>query len=326
MADHGRLYAVNKEMQNNLITDAKANGDDDECDQTHLSPMRFSPSRQFTASLKSINDEYTYGHDKKQETGPVVVGFDSDRFIKYCDRASPDYDSKFANFDEIAGELFQTGEVWVSHDLLFEAMELLFKYHGFTICIEKEILMCNRKGEHKTSRAYVNGALKADCTFHFKLALLETEKYLPPNSTVKKSRYKKMWDRPPQILSGCAEHGELCTPNRSNRITTCQQQGKYVDHIQSSDIFSLCNSLENFGGLDLNLVVNSLRHVWPWLKAISKHSVFNIHSKIMKLLSVLDESKRDYEHFKAVVNATDMLSRIDNEVFLDDDRDKLLTL
>ena len=99
MADHGRLYAVNEEMRNSLITDAKAYGDDDECDQTHLSPVRFSPSWLFAASLILINDEYTYGHDKKQQTGPVVVGFDSDRFIKYCDRASPDYDSKLTDFN-----------------------------------------------------------------------------------------------------------------------------------------------------------------------------------------------------------------------------------
>ena len=92
---------------------------------------------------------------------------------------------------KFAGELFQTGEVWVSRDLLVEAMELLSKYHGFTICIEKETVMCNRKGENKTSHAYVNGALKAGCTFHFKLASLETEKYLHPNSTVKKWRYKQ---------------------------------------------------------------------------------------------------------------------------------------
>ena len=90
MADHGRSYAVNEEMRNNLITDANANGDDDECNQTYLSLTRFSTYRQFAASLKLINDKYTYGHDKKQQTGPVMVGFDSDRFIQYCDRASPD--------------------------------------------------------------------------------------------------------------------------------------------------------------------------------------------------------------------------------------------
>jgi len=84
-------------------------------------------------------------------------------------------------------------------------MELLSEYHGFTICIKKETLIFNRKGENKTSRAYVNGALNAGCTYHFKLASLETKKYLPPNSTVKKWRYKKRWDRPTQILSGREE-------------------------------------------------------------------------------------------------------------------------
>ena len=82
MADQDRSYAVDEEMQNNLITDTKANCSDDDCNQTHLSHVRFSSSWQFAESLKLINNEYTYGHDKKQWTGPVVVGFNSDRFIK----------------------------------------------------------------------------------------------------------------------------------------------------------------------------------------------------------------------------------------------------
>jgi hypothetical protein len=94
-----------------MITDAKANCDDNGCNQTHISLVRFSTSQQFAASLKLINDEYTYGHDKKQQTGTVVVGFDSDRIIKYCDKASPDYDLNFADFNEITRELFQSEEV-----------------------------------------------------------------------------------------------------------------------------------------------------------------------------------------------------------------------
>ena len=159
-----------KKCKNNLITDAKANCHNDECDQMHIPHVRFSTSQQFASSLKLIHDEYTYSHDKKQQTGSFMVGFDSDKFIKCCDKASPDYDSNFVDFNEIARELFQTEEAWVSRNLLVEAMELLSKYHGFTICIEKETVMCNRKGKNKTSRAYVNGPLKADCTFHFKLA------------------------------------------------------------------------------------------------------------------------------------------------------------
>ena len=73
-----------------------------------------------------------------------MVGFDSERFIKYCDKASPYYDPKIADFNDISRELFQTEEVWVSRDLIIKAMEALAKYHGFTICIEKEAIMCNR--------------------------------------------------------------------------------------------------------------------------------------------------------------------------------------
>ena len=248
-----------------------------------------------------------------------MVGFDSERFIKYCDKASPYYDPKIADFNDISRELFQTEEVWVSRDLIIKAMEALAKYHGFTICIEKETIMCNRNGKNMTSRAYVNGALKTGCTFQFKLASLETEKYLPPNSALMKWRYKNRWDRPTKIISGCSKHGEQCTPNRSNRITTCQRQGKYVNHIPSSAIFSLCNFLENSGRLDSNLVVNSLCNVWPHSKTISKHDVFNIHAKVMKLLPVYKQSNGDYEQFKAVVNASDMLNGIEDEVSLDDD-------
>jgi hypothetical protein len=50
MADHARSYAGDEEMQNNLITDAKANCHNDECNQMHIPPMRFSSSKQFTAS------------------------------------------------------------------------------------------------------------------------------------------------------------------------------------------------------------------------------------------------------------------------------------
>jgi hypothetical protein len=250
------------EVNDNLNTGAIENLND-HVDGTPTQPVRLSSSREFAASLKLIDDEYTYGRDKKQRTGPVIIGFDSERFVKYCDKASPYYDSSCTDFDDIARELFQAEEVWVSRDLIVKAMKVLAKYHGFTICIEKETIMCNRNGKNKTSRAYVNGALKSGCTFHFKLASLETDKYLPPNSTLNKWRYKKRWDRPTQIISGCAEHGEQCTPNRSNRITTCQRQGKYISHIPSSAIFSLCNSLENSGRLDSNLIVNSLHHVWP---------------------------------------------------------------
>ena len=65
-------------------------------------------------------------------------------------------------------------------------------------------------------------------------------------------------------------------------------------------------------------MVKSLRHAWPQAKAISKHHVFNIPTKVMKLLPDFKELNWDYEHFKTVVNSSDILNGIDNEVSLDD--------
>ena len=112
-----------------------------QCDQTHIlyddqynqiliSVQSFSRTQKFAASLKSINNGYTYGHDKKQQTGTLVVGFDSNKFIRYCDKASLDFESNCTDFNKIARELFQTSRVWHSSDLFCEAMEILSKYHG----------------------------------------------------------------------------------------------------------------------------------------------------------------------------------------------------
>lgn len=101
-------------------------------------------------------------------------------------------------------------------------MKLLFKHHGFATCNEKENVMCNSTGDSKTFHAYVHGALKIGCTIHFKFASLETVKYLPPNSTVKKQHHKNGTGK----CSGCTEHGENGILNQSYSIKICQQQGK----------------------------------------------------------------------------------------------------
>jgi hypothetical protein len=96
-----------------------------------------SASREFAETLKEI-EVITYGHIKNQQTGPVVTGFDSSRFMQFCDKASPNYEPTYCNYDELASELFQFDEVWISRDLLLKAMEIIANYHGFTVCCEKE--------------------------------------------------------------------------------------------------------------------------------------------------------------------------------------------
>ena len=198
-------------------------------------------------------------------------------------------------------------------------MDLLVKYHGFTIWLDNAYIKCNRQGTDKTKRAYVNGPLNAGCTFQFKIASLETERYMPADSTKQKWRYKKRWDRPIKIIDGCCTHGSACQPSKQNRVNTSQQAQKYMNNMPKSAIFTLCNYMENLGRLDSNLITNVMKPVWPRAKEFSKYDVFNVRVKVMRLLPVYRRSDGDYEQFKEVVNAGNLLDGIENEIDIDDD-------
>jgi hypothetical protein len=137
-----------------------------------------TPSAVFPETLKET-DVRTFGNGNLEQTSMLIVGFDSAGYIQFCDKVSPDYNPSYCDYGEISRELFQAEEVWISCDLLLEAMELVAKYHVFTIRLDKEYIKCNRQGTDKTKRACLNGPLSAGCTFKFKLASLETERYMP---------------------------------------------------------------------------------------------------------------------------------------------------
>jgi hypothetical protein len=247
--------------------------------------MSRTHAAEFVETLKET-DVRTFGHGTLKQTGLLVVGLDSSRFIQYCDKASPDYNPNYCNYNEISRHLFQADEVWISRELLLKAMDLVAKYHGFTIRLDKEYIKCYRQGTDKTKRAYVNGPLNAGCTFQFKLVSLETERYMPADSTKKKWRYKKRWDRPIKIIDGCCTHGSACQPSKQNRVNTSQQARKYMNNMPKSAIFTLCNYMENLGRLESNLITNVMKPVWPRAKEFSKYDVFNIRVKVMRLLHV----------------------------------------
>ena len=75
-----------------------------------------------------------------------------------------------------------------------------------------------------------NTALKAGCTFEFKLASLKSDKIDPePNkdNKKKKEKYKIRWDRPIKIVAGCAKYGDLCQPSRLNRVNIISQRAGF---------------------------------------------------------------------------------------------------
>jgi hypothetical protein len=133
-----------------------------------------TPSAAFAETLKET-DVRTFGNGNLEQTSMLIVGFDSARFIQFRNKTSPDYNPSY----EI--KLFQAEEVWISCDLLLEAMELVAKYHSFTIRLDKEYTNCNRQGTDKTKSAYLNGPLSAGCTFKFKLAY------------IKRARHRQSW-------------------------------------------------------------------------------------------------------------------------------------
>ncbi len=289
--------------------------------QAHTtSVFTYSPTdvAEFVETLKET-DIRTFGNGTLKQTGVLVVEFDSSRFIQYCDKASPDYNPDYCDYEEISRHLFQSDEVWISRELLIKAMDLLAKYHGFTIRLDKEYIKCNRQGTDKTKRAYVNGPLHAGCTFQFKIASLETERYMPADSPKLKWRYKKRWDRPIKIIDGCCTHGSACQPGKQNRVNTSQRARKYMNNMPKSAIYTLCNYMENLGRLDSNLITNIMKPIWPRAKEFSKYDVFNVRVKVMRLLPVYRRVDGDYEQFKEVVNAGHLLDGIENEIDIDDD-------
>ena len=200
------------------------------------------------------------------------------------------------------------------------AVEDLSALHGFYPKKEKETISCNREGKSDdASRNFIAGQLGGDCPFHLTLKPLSKQSYKATEAASKWS-YRKLWDGPVQIASCNCEHGGLCRPSRQNRAMTASRAGKYIEKMPDVALFSLCNYLESRGKLPSSLIKSIMEPVWPTAsKNISKHDVFNIRVKIMRLMPTFRKTNQDYEEFKRVANANDMLKGIENTSSLDDD-------
>lgn len=86
---------------------------DDSNNRKHNKVLQYA-SRDFAMTLKIQMITYTYGHSKQQQTDPVVADIASTRFMQFCDKASPNYEPSYLNYDELAGKSFQHDKVWIS--------------------------------------------------------------------------------------------------------------------------------------------------------------------------------------------------------------------
>ncbi len=81
--------------------------------QAHATSVNtYSPTNvaEFVETLKET-DTRTFGKVTLKQMGILVVKFDSSRFIQYCDKASPDYNPNYCDYEEISRHLFEADEV-----------------------------------------------------------------------------------------------------------------------------------------------------------------------------------------------------------------------
>ena len=280
-----------------------------------------SPSTSFAKSLKTYG---TISYGEKNERRLMVVGFDKELFIRTCSTASDDYDETKCNYDDIMTELFKVGETWISRELVDLAVTLVSEKHGWLSTKKQCFIRCNRFGKNDNeSRDFANGSLQSGCTLQIAIKALVTTRYLPEgqkDKDKKKWSYRHHWDQPVEIKEGtCTTHGGNCQPGRQNRVAVMSRAGVYIKKMPDNALFRLCNIAEHGGKLSTNSIKSVMRVAWPKAKLATKQDIFNIRVKVMKLMPTFRKSNQDYETFKEVVNASDMLQGIDNEELTDDE-------
>ena len=276
-------------------------------------------SRTFARSLKTYgNIEYRHN---PQETVVVsiqcITKFNTKEFQNKCNPVSTNYDSSI-NFDDVASELFKEGEIWSSRDkLLNPAMEELANFHGFNIVKVKTAICCNQRGKGGgTTRHYIQGDLSCDCPFGVKLQALSKTRYkAKPKS--RKWCYQFNWNAPVIISKAMCGHGLNCTPGKQNRIITGQRGGKYVEKLPTNTLYTLCNFLEKNGSINSDLILQIIEPVWPKSKNVTKHDCWNMRICVNRLMPIYKATDGNYDKFKEVVNANDLLDGIDNAPTLD---------
>ena len=131
--------------------------------------------------------------------------------------------------------------------------------------------------------------------------------------------YREDWNAPVTIKNANCNHGGTCSPGKQNRVAVVSRSGKFVKLMPDKALYTLCNLAEHDGKLPSSTIKKVMARVWPSGKVITKNNVFHIKVKVMRCVNKFKTINGDYEEFKKLVNESDFLSGIDNEVSLDDD-------
>jgi hypothetical protein len=98
-----------------------------------------------------------------------------------------------------------------------------------------------------------------------------------------------------------------------------QRAGSYVSKMPCHPLFTLCNFYESSGNLTSSLIKQVIRPTWPSGKNITKHDVFNIRVRVMRMLPIFKQTNGHYADFKGVANPKDLLLGIDDIPTINDD-------
>ena len=148
---------------------------------------------------------------------------------------------------------------------------------------------------------------------------LVKESYVPEESKTNRLSYKDQWDKPVMIGLASTQHTNGCHPCRANQVSVTQASGNYVRKLWTRAVFTLCNYAAQGIKLTHQLIKAIISPLWPKHKPISGKDTFSVRIKVLRAKLHFNNTDKDYEAFKELVNDSDLLSGIDNQPALEDD-------
>ena len=122
------------------------------------------------------------------------------------------------------------------------------------------------------------------------------------------------------------QHTNGCHPCRANRVSVTQASGNYVRKLPTRAIFTLCNYADQGIKLTHQLIKAIISPLWPKHKPILGKDTFNIRIKVLRAKLHFNNTDKDYEAFKELVNDSDLLSGIDDQPALEVEDDEAYEL
>ena len=92
-----------------------------------------------------------------------------------------------------------------------------------------------------------------------------------------------------------------------------------MEKLPTNTLYTLCNFLEKNGSINSDLILQVIEPVWPKSKNVTKHDCWNMRIRVNRLMPIYKATDGNYDKFKEVANANDLLDGIDNAPTLDDD-------